>query len=83
MVDILNPSLDPSKLSVEDKIALVRQSDGLLVDILEGLKIKRDLWLRGCSSLTHLPEGLKVGDMFVDQSIHIMTIHKDNGRDNH
>ncbi|MBD3407387.1 MAG: hypothetical protein GF411_14820 [Candidatus Lokiarchaeota archaeon] len=61
MVDILNPSLDPSKLSIKEKIELVRQSDGLLVDILpEGLKIC-DLDLERCSSLTHLPEGLWVG----------------------
>ncbi|MBD3407388.1 MAG: hypothetical protein GF411_14825 [Candidatus Lokiarchaeota archaeon] len=61
MVDILNPSLDPSKLSVEEKIELVRQSDGLLVDILpEGLKVGGDLWLNECSSLISLPEGLKI-----------------------
>ncbi|MBD3404839.1 MAG: hypothetical protein GF411_01730, partial [Candidatus Lokiarchaeota archaeon] len=62
MVDILNPKLDPSKLSIEDKIELVIQSDGLLVDILpEGLEVGGYLNLYGCSSLTHLPKGLEVG----------------------
>jgi len=53
-------TVDPSKLSQEEKIRLVRESDGFLIDILEGEKIKEDLDLQGCTSLIHLPEGLKV-----------------------
>ena len=59
MVDIADPSFDPHKLSTEDKIKLVQQSDGLLVDILSGCEI-RDLDLSCCTSLTHLPDGLEV-----------------------
>jgi hypothetical protein len=60
MVDIADPSFDPHKLSLEDKIKLVQQSDGLLVDILAGCEI-RDLYLRDCTSLIYLPDGLKIG----------------------
>ena len=60
MVDIADPSLDPHKLSIDDKIKLVQQSDGLLIDILAGCKIK-NLYLVCCTSLTHLPDGLEVG----------------------
>ena len=58
---ICDPKIDPSKLSVDDKIQLIHESDGLLVDVLEGLEVEGHLYLYGCTSLTHLPEGLEVG----------------------
>src|SRR5574343_651984 len=71
-MDIADPSFDPYKLSIEEKIELVYRSNGLLVNILQGLKIgylnlhdglKVNKWLSldGCTSLTHLPDDLKVG----------------------
>lgn len=56
---MLPPNLDPYQLSVENKIKLVQDSDGLLVELLEGLQTIF-LELNWCSSLTHLPEGLKI-----------------------
>jgi len=61
---VISPSIDPHKLSIEDKIRLVRESDGLLVELLEGLEVRGYLNLGGCTSLNHLPDGLKVeGDL--------------------
>ena len=62
MIDVADPKLDPHKLSIEDKIELVKQSNGLLVDILPN-KVDGGLYLGGCTSLTHLPDGLKVRNL--------------------
>jgi len=53
-------TIDPYTLSVEDRIELVRESDGVLIEFLRGAVVK-DLSLNCCTSLTHLPEGLEVG----------------------
>ena len=67
MDKINEPDFDVDDLSQEEKIELVDESDGLLIDILEGETIMGDLDLRGCTSLTHLPDNLKVlGDMSLD-----------------
>ena len=57
---MISPTLDPTKLSTKEKIKLVRESDGLLIELLDGLKVERSLYLHGCTSLTHLPDGLEV-----------------------
>ena len=62
---MIHPTLDPTKLSTEEKIKLVRESDGLLVELLEGLKIGGYLDLSECTSLTHLPDGLEVGYLYL------------------
>ena len=36
MIDLTDPKIDPMKLSVENKIEIIKQSRGLLVEILEG-----------------------------------------------
>jgi len=60
------PGFDIKNLCVEDKIRLVKESDGLLVDILNGETIEGYLDLTDCASLTHLPENLKVsGDLYL------------------
>ena len=59
-MNIHDPSLDPDNLSQKEKIELIRESDGILIDLLEGEEIKNGLDLSHLSSLTHLPEGLKV-----------------------
>jgi hypothetical protein len=61
MIDISDPKLDPTKLSLKDKIRLIRQCDGELVDLLKGEKIDGNLYLYNCSSLKELPENLEVG----------------------
>jgi len=33
---VITPIIDPHKLSIEEKIKLVRDSDGLLIELLEG-----------------------------------------------
>jgi len=33
---MISPTLNPTKLSQEEKIKLVRESDGLLIELLEG-----------------------------------------------
>ena len=58
---VISPEIDPNKLSIEEKIKLVRESDGLLIELLENETIEGSLHLYGCTSLTNLPEGLKVG----------------------
>ena len=55
----MNPSFDPYDLPLDEKIKLVRESDGLLIDILVGEEIN-NLDLQGCTSLKELPEGLEV-----------------------
>jgi hypothetical protein len=59
MIDLADPNLDPTKLSLKDKIDLIRQY-GELVDLLKGEKIDGNLCLRDCYSLKELPD-LKVG----------------------
>jgi hypothetical protein len=54
---MINPTLDPHKLSVREKIKLVQESDGLLIELLENTHVRGHLDLHGCTSLTHLPEG--------------------------
>ena len=61
MVIDITPDLDPSKLSQKEKMELVRQSDGLLIELFENEKIRGDLYLWRYTSLTHLPDGLEVG----------------------
>jgi len=61
MICLANPAVDPWKLSVEEKIEVVRQTKGLLSILLKGLTVQGYLYLRGCTSLISLPEGLKVG----------------------
>ena len=56
---MISPDLDPYKLSIEDKVKLVQESDGLLIELLENETIK-DLYLEECFSLTHFPDGLSV-----------------------
>jgi len=53
-------TVDPYSLSIEDRVELVRDSDGVLIEFLRGAVVE-DLDLRDCTSLTHLPEGLEVG----------------------
>ena len=45
---ISEPGFDIENLSLEDKIKLVRESGGLLVDILKGETIDWCLMLKGC-----------------------------------
>lgn len=61
-MDIANPAFDPTKLSQEEKIRLV-QKHPELIDILMGEEIEHQLYLHE-SSITHIPEGLKVGGDF-------------------
>jgi hypothetical protein len=61
-MDISDPAFDPHNCSIEDKIRVVELSDGLLIDLLAGCKIKRNLGFRYCKSLTHLPDNLEVGE---------------------
>ena len=61
---VIGPDIDPHTLPLEKKILLVQESDGLLIELLEGEHIEGDLSLYGCTSLTHLPEDLSVeGDL--------------------
>ena len=61
---MISPTLDPEKLSKKEKIKLIKESDGLLIELLEGEIIEGNLYLRSCTSLTHLPDNLKVeGDL--------------------
>jgi len=56
---------DIEKLSVWDKIKLVRESDGLLIELLKGETID-NLYLVSCVLLKELPENIKVdGDLFL------------------
>lgn len=56
---LCDPDIDPMALSLAEKMHLVKASDGLLVDLLEGCDLSGlNLWLENCESLTHLPEGL-------------------------
>jgi hypothetical protein len=64
MIDLADPNLDPSKLPIKDKIKLIKQCDGELVDLLRGERIDRSLYLYHCSSLRELPDGLEVGGHF-------------------
>ena len=57
---IHEPGFDINNLSQEEKIQLVRESDGLMIDILEGETICKSLNLMHCTSLTHLPNNLVV-----------------------
>jgi hypothetical protein len=67
MIDLADPDLDPFKLSLEDKIELIRQCDGLLIDLLKGERINGSLYLNYCSSLRELPDNLRVsGNLSLD-----------------
>jgi len=57
---VIPPNIDPHKLSIGEKIKLVRESDGLLIELLENEIVKGNLYLGGCASLVSLPNGLKV-----------------------
>ena len=64
----ITPEIDPHKLSIEAKIKLIKESDGLLIELLENETIEGYLILDGCTSLTHLPDGLRVGgDLYLDR----------------
>jgi len=54
-----HPDVDPRTLSVDDKVDLIIETDGLFVDILKDT-IVDDLDLSGLEHLTHLPSGLHV-----------------------
>ena len=62
------PGLDPKTLSLDEKIELIKESDGLLIDLLEGETID-NLYLSWCTSLTHLPDNLKLinGDLDLEE----------------
>lgn len=50
--------IDPMTLSVEEKIELVKESDGLLIELLENVKTESiDL---SNINITYLPDGLEV-----------------------
>ena len=51
---VKEPGFDVNKLNQKEKIQLVRESDGLLIDILKGETITFDLYLSH-TSLAHLP----------------------------
>jgi len=51
---VKEPGFDINKLNQEEKIQLMRESDGLLIDILKGETITFDLYLSQTSN-THLP----------------------------
>jgi len=50
---------NPHDLSINEKIKMVQESDGLLIELLEGETIE-NLYLGWCKSLTHLPNNLKI-----------------------
>ena len=57
---ISRPGFDLNSLKQWEKIELVIESNGELIDLLEGETIEDYLYLQDCTSLTHLPEGLKI-----------------------
>ena len=60
-LEILNkPGFDPTKLPTSEKIDLIRESGGLLIDLLEEKELKCELQLQFCELLTHLPKNLKI-----------------------
>jgi len=64
---MISPTLNPNKLSQKEKIKLVQKSDGLLIELLEGETIEGSLHLYDCTSLTHLPDNLKVkGSLYLN-----------------
>jgi len=54
------PGLDPCKLCVRDRIKIVRESNGLLACLLEGVRIEGRLVLGHLSQMTAIPSGLRV-----------------------
>ena len=57
---ISNPDFNLNSLKQWEKIKLVHESNGELIDLLEGETVEEHLSLSGCTSLTHLPKGLKI-----------------------
>lgn len=75
MIDLANPLMDPVNLPIDEKIRLIRQTDGLMIDLLKDEKIEVSIWLDDCHSLTHLPKELKTTrDLHLDNCSALVTL---------
>lgn len=64
---LLDPSFDPTTLSDDDKVSLVRQTDGLLWMLLPK-HINGSIYLSGLAYLERLPD-----EMYVKDNLHLQS----------
>ena len=71
---LAQPGLDPGTLSIYDKYAIVHETDGMLIDLLENEFVPGGTSFAYLYSLTHLPEGLET-EGYLDLSYCVSLTH--------